>query len=343
MQPDHLVEGGRRHEGRFAARPTDVNPLDAYTGPRRAWRRLRLKEWVGFTLMHPDIYCSMIIQDAHYIASSEIYAYDRAAGVLHQHAANAGGGSPQLPARLYGGHCAFSKGGHSLRYDFDQPTGSHRIAIDIAATATAPAFSGELILNGTRASAPLSVSAGLAGGAMYTNKVIYPAGGVLRVGDREVVFDPARDLAILDEHRSFLPYRTSWVWGTFATQTPAGIVGANFAHRTQQPGTQEESCLWTPSRNAAAATPGRAEPLADITFTPASDDPKAGWHIASADGRLDVTFEPEGRKDVKLQLGLFAMDYYQAFGRYRGVVRGADGTHEISGVHGVCETMKARL
>jgi hypothetical protein len=276
----------------------------------------------------------MIIQDAHYLASSEVYAYDRAAGALHQHAANAGGGSPLLPTRLYGGHCAFTKPGHTLRYDFDQPTGSHRIAIDIAATAKAPAFSGELTLDGSRASAPLSVSAGLPGGALYTNKVIYPAAGVLRVGDREVVFEASRDLAILDEHRSFLPYRTSWVWGTFATWTAAGIVGANFAHRRQRPGTQEESCLWTP---------GRAEALADITFAPASDDPKAAWRITSADGRLDVTFEPEGRKDVKLQLGLFAMDYYQAYGYYRGVVRGADGDHEIAGVHGVCETMKARL
>jgi hypothetical protein len=95
-----------RHEGRFATRPTDVNPLDAYAGPRRAWRRLRLKEWVGFTLMHPDVYASMIIQDAHYLASSEIYVHDRAAGALHQRAANARGGSPGLPARFYGGHCA---------------------------------------------------------------------------------------------------------------------------------------------------------------------------------------------------------------------------------------------
>jgi hypothetical protein len=31
------------------------------------------------------------------------------------------------------------------------------------------------------------------------------------------------------------------------------------------------------------------------------------------------------------------------YGHYRGVVRGADGTHEFTAVNGVCETMKARL
>jgi Protein of unknown function (DUF2804) len=66
-------------------------------------------------------------------------------------------------------------------------------------------------------------------------------------------------------------------------------------------------------------------------------------HIASADGRLDVTFEPEGRKGVKHQLGLFAIDYFQMYGRYSGVVLGADRGHRIDGVHGVCETMRARL
>jgi hypothetical protein len=65
--------------------------------------------------------------------------------------------------------------------------------------------------------------------------------------------------------------------------------------------------------------------------------------VTSKDGRLDVTFEPEGRKGVKHQLGLFAIDYFQMYGHYRGIIRGADGDHAIDGVHGVCETMRARL
>ncbi len=337
QSPVRLVEGGRRHEGRFTARPADVNPLDASRGPCRSWRRLRLKEWVGFTIMHPGLAASMIIQDAHYLASSEIYAHSRPGGQLFQHAANAAGGSPQLPARLYGGRCRFSGKGYRIEYDFGQPGASHVIRVDIAATRRAPAFAGELVLDDSRASAPLSVSAALHGGQMYTNKVIFPAQGQLRIGDETVVFQPDRDLVILDEHRSFLPYRSFWVWGTFAQQTPQGIVGANFAHRRQQPGTQEESCLWTPGGG------GKAEPLAEITFTPASDGPSAPVHVTSADGRLDVTFEPEGRKSVKHQFGVFAIDYFQMYGTYRGVVRGADRPHDISGARGVCETFTARL
>ena len=70
--PNSLVEGWARRYGRLEARPSNVNPLDEFSGLSWRLRGLRLKEWVGFTLMHPDWYSSLIIQDAHYLASSEI-------------------------------------------------------------------------------------------------------------------------------------------------------------------------------------------------------------------------------------------------------------------------------
>ncbi|MGA4540771.1 DUF2804 domain-containing protein [Uniformispora flossi] len=334
--PRNLVDAGTRHYGRFGARPANVNPLDEFGGLTRVLRGLRLKEWIGFTLLHPDWYASLIMQDAHYLASSEFYAYDRARGALHQHAANARGGSLGLPADLLGGsRCAFRRGGYALAYEFAEASGRHRLRFDIAATAKAPAVSGELELDAAAATAPLSVSSRLPGGGrMYTHKAVFPVEGTLRVGDAEVVFDGEHDLAILDEHKSLLPYRTSWLWGTFAAPTAAGVVGANFADRAEVPGEQEESCIWSPTA---------AEPLADIVFTPESDDPAAPWRIRSADGRLDVLFEPEGRKVVRHQLGILAIDYFQAFGTYTGTLRTAGATHTVSGVHGVCESMRARL
>lgn len=326
-----LVEGGIRRYGRFADRPASVNPLDESSGTPRALRRLRLKEWIGFTLVHPGLFSSLIMQDANYLASSEIYAYDRARRALHQHAANARGGSLRLPQDLPGASPAFSKPGYLLRYDFSPVPGRHRLRIDIAATARAPAFAGDLELHADQASLPLSVSSRLPGGKMYTHKALFPAEGTLRVGDAEFVFDPSRDLAILDEHKSFLPYRTTWLWGTFGTHAAGGPVGANFIARPEVPGQQEESCLWTP---------GACEPLADIAFErrePA--DPLSSWRVTSRDGRLNVTFEPEGRKDVRHQLGVFAIDYFQLFGHYRGTA----GSHWLDGAHGVCESFRARL
>ena len=239
-----------------------------------------------------------------------------------------------MPIRLADGHCSFQRRGYRLEYEFAAGPGRHSLRFDIAATKTAPAFQGELGLDAGHSSAPLSVSSRLPGGRLYTHKAIFPAEGVLRVGDQTITFDGTRDLAIIDEHKSMLPYRTNWLWGTFALRAADGIVGANVVDRPEVPGEEEESCLWTP---------GRCEPLADIEFQQQAGGAKAAWQIFSLDGRLDVTFEPEGRKQVRHQLGIFAIDYFQLFGHYRGTVLGADRAYPVEGAHGVCESMNARL
>jgi Protein of unknown function (DUF2804) len=330
---DQLVEGGARHYGRFPSRPARVNPLDEFGPVGRVLRRLRLKEWVGFTLLHPDWYASVLMQDTHYLASSEIYAYDRERGTLHEREGVARGGALALPADLRARPCRFTSRGYALTWDLTGASG-YRLVFDIAPTRTEPGFHGELRLDAAGASAPLSVSSRLPGGRMYTHKALFPVSGTLHVGDRAIVFDPARDLAILDEHHSLLPYRTNWLWGTFGMPTGDGPVGANFADRRSSPGAEEESCLWLP---------GRCAPLAEVAFTPTSADPLAPWRVRSRDGRLDVTFEPDGRKRARHQFGVVAIDYFQLCGRYHGMLTDGDRTYELEDVHGVCESMRARF
>lgn len=326
----HLVEDGVRRWGRFEQRPDHVNPLDQYAGTQRLRQRLRLKEWLGWTVLHPELSSSMIIQDAHYLASSEIYVRDAASGVLTQHARNARGGSPALPAALYGSSPSFRGPGYEIDYSFGPVGGEHRIRVAVDAHGSEPALRFDLTLDGSRATPPLSVSAPLPGGAMYTHKLAFPAAGTVRVGERAYDVEPSRDLVILDEHKTFLPYRTRWLWGTFAAQQDGAIVGANLAQRPTTPGSEEESCLWLP---------GAVQPLSAVTFAPSSTDPLAPWRVRSADGRLDVTFAPDGRKDVKHQLVLFSIDYWQLVGTYAGTVAG----REVSAARGVLESMRARL
>jgi len=35
----------------------------------------------------------------------------------------------------------------------------------------------------------------------------------------------------------------------------------------------------------------------------------SAWRVATADGRVELEFRPEGRKDVKHQLVVFGIDY----------------------------------
>jgi len=329
-EDQHLVVDGVRLHGRLTSRPHNVDPLAESSWIPSAMRRFRLKEWVGFTLLHPELSSSMILQEAHYLASSEIYVRDQYGMV--EHSRNVRGGTLKLPHVLFPSTPVIDMKGYHISYDWaDKPDGLHRIRVSVAATSKQAAITMNLELNGARASEPLSVSSPLPGGSMYTHKVAYPVSGTVTVGNRTYIFDSTRDLAVLDEHRSVLPYRTTWLWGTFATLTPDDeVIGANFAHRPIVPGTDEESCLWTS---------GACEPLTNITFKQATDHPLSLWRITSADGRLDVVFTPEDRKRVKHQLVLASIDYWQLVGTYSGSVAG----REVKNVRGVCESMRARL
>lgn len=332
---DALVEGGTRLDGRLGERPERVNPLDLYAGSRRRLKALRLKQWVGFTLLGAEFASSLILQDAGYLASSEIYVRSLRTGRLTEHARNVRAGSLRLAERLYGSRPEISVPGYRIAYEWGAAGGDHRVEVGVAAAGDDAGIRMSLTLHGASASAPLSVSADLPGGAMYTHKLAFPVSGHVEAAGERFELDPARDLALLDEHRTFLPYRTSWTWGTFAQQLPAGIVGANFARRPVVAGTEEESALWVP---------GSCEPLSEITFDRSSDADLATWRMTSADGRLEATFTPEGHKSVRHQLVLAEIDYHQWFGTYDGVVRSTDGTaYEVSGARGVCETMRARL
>ncbi|PZR53351.1 DUF2804 domain-containing protein [Xylanimonas oleitrophica] len=350
MNLDDVVDGqGALRFGRFPRRPATVDPLRRRSLVPSGLRRMRLKQWVGWTLVHPDWAGSMILQDAGYLASAELYVAERATGVRHEYQAGARRGTLRLPTDLFQARVPFRRGGFGLEYRFDRAGGAHKIVIDVAAHDDAPAVRGELTLDARAAAPDLAVSSRLPGGTLYTTKATYPVSGTLRVGDRDVVFDPARDAAILDEHRSALTYRTGWTWGTFAfhdTDDDGALCGANFAVRPGLPGQEEESGLWSPQA---------CEPLSDVVFTPggrrwtdapgalaARDDLDHPWTVRSRDGRLDVVFTPDGLKTVGLSYGVVAMDYVQIFGRYSGTLTAGGRERKVDGAPGVLEEMKAR-
>lgn len=279
----------------------------------------------------------MIMQDVKYLASSELFVRDQATGVLVEKSARFRGASLGLPDDLLnGGRCRVKTRRYLLDYAFDAPAGTITVRMDCAADRRGPAITGALTLYLAGAAPPLSLSARLTSAMdYYTFKQPFPAGGTLMVGDRSYVFDPARDFAILDEHRSQFPYSTTWTWGTFAVHIAGGVVGSNFVERQELSDDDDESCNWVP---------GGVEPLAGVEFAFASDEPLSSAQVRDRDDRLDVTFTPAGRKAVKANLVAAGIDYWQLSGTYRGTVRSLAGEcFAFDHVPGVLERMKARF
>lgn len=138
----------------------------------------------------------------------------------------------------------------------------------------APPSRADLSLDGGSAPPPLSVSTRLPDGTMYTHKTAFPASGTLRVGGSEFSFDPTRDLAILDEHQSALPYQTRWVWGTYALQTPEGT-GRRQLRRT--------STHRRPGGRVMSVDTFRLRATIRHQLRAGIRRPLSRWHVTSAD------------------------------------------------------------
>ena len=81
----------------------------------------------------------------------------------------------------------------------------------------------------------------------------------------------------------------------------------------------------------------------DASFVYERDAPLRPWTITSADGILDLTFEPGGMHSERTALGLVSSTFLQPVGRYRGLVRlPGRPPLELSGVPGVSEHQDVR-
>lgn len=327
----HLVENSVRNWGRFVSTPI-ANPLDQFTGLRRVWEKFRTKEWVGFDISHPDFYAAMIIQDAKILKTSEIYVYETERKLQTKHRAARLRSETKISQDLLHSTVCYQTSKYHLDYNFNEKTVA--IRINIPKNGKQASIEATIILEARQKSHPLVVSAPLPpSGSMYTNKIIFPASGWIKIDDRKYELLPNRDLVIMDEHKSHLPYRTQWTWGTFAFHADGNFAGANFATRPQYPDQEEESCIWTPEG---------VEPLRNIVFEKMGCEIYSPWKITSKDCRLDVLFQPTGRKVVKDNLGIFAIDYFQMFGQYSGTIKGKNKFWTFEGIHGLCEDMKMR-
>lgn len=132
--PAALVEDGRIHEGFFRRPARRVDMLSA-ARPRvpggRLGRRLRLKEWVGFGMSHPDLYGGILVQHAGYAASGAVYVYDRVARRHYEWAIVDLPTRVHLPESLWHDRTVCGRGRRRIWFEHDLDHGRHRLDVEI--------------------------------------------------------------------------------------------------------------------------------------------------------------------------------------------------------------------
>lgn len=337
--PPAIVENGRVHVGFFREPFRRVNLLDGpfiIESAPKTLRRLRLKEWVGFGVLHPELFGGIIIQNAGYAASGTIYLYDRATRRRYEWLIVDAPWHAALPETLWRGESRCGRGDREMTFAHSLDDGVHRIHARSTGGRGTPAVSVNLVARqDMRVVDPLVVSLPiLSKHHTYTHKSPLRLEGRVAIGDRTYDFDPERDRGNLDEQKTFYPYRSRWHWGCFIARSVEGReIMLNVVDQMTPKSEPGEDALWVDGRLSLIAQPA---------FT--ADGSNGDYRVEDATGRVRLRFSAEGAKSERRNWGVVAIDYQQFYGGYSGTITDNDGrVHRVENAFGALERMAARF
>jgi hypothetical protein len=328
---------------RTFASPPPVSIVDPSTGaprfgayrgalPRVDWSPLgrgplsriaHHKRWIYAAIVSGDLCVAAAVVRLGYLANAFTIAFDRAERRVLFHRASL---APTLAARVgdtAGEGCHASFRGPGLAIDFARPEGGRDYRLEIRARG--------LDVSARLASAPmpspLSIVADLGGGlANATEK-----GALMPVIGEAIVAGSRRDLdgglGGYDYTNGLLERHTRWRWG-FALGHARD--GRRFAlNLVEAPALAGECGAWI-GDELVALDEGR------FSFDPGA--PLSPWSVRTADGALDLRFEPGGMHSDFTNAGIVRARFVQPIGTFSGSLRipGRDPV-ELDRVLGVVE------
>jgi len=324
VTPARMVEeNGSVCFGTFRAPFRNANLLDAPLYPFRVpafWKNFRLKEWQHFGLTTPSHYLGMVIFDAKFMGVSFFYVYDRITGAHFEHTRQTLGRSFRVARELYDDACLFEGKGYRLHFENKLDRGFHRIEVDIQGDADHPAVEGEITVHEdlNKIEPLVQISPITRFRPFYTHKAAVPASGRVLVDSQEIILDPGSAIALIDEQKTYYPYRSFWKWGTGAGYTSDGRLAAFNLCRNIIADDEDfnENCF---------GLDGKLSYLTAAHFQ--FSDVMKPWTMRTTEGELDVYFTPEGERAAKInKVGIIHSDFHQPFGLYSGRFKDDRGT-----------------
>ena len=327
--PARIVEAGAPVEGTWAGMVADTG-FGALSGPfGRSFleRRLIEKRWEALFLATPQAMLSFAIVDTGYLSSGILAVFDRGARRLLIDS------NPVLPPFFAS---LTDQPNEGLRAMIAGPGVNGRIERSggrILATARWGNAAVDLALDARQAPPPMSAVCGLGPGRFsFTQKLLgIPAEGEIRVGNTR--FAVRGELAGLDFTHGYLARETAWRWAFGCARQGGRLIGFNLSEGFL-PGGLGENALWVDGAPCAVGPVG---------FEFEASAPLAPWRVRSADGSLELTFQPEGYRAQTVDLKIVLSKYLQPYGVFSGHATTASGERlEIESLPGVAEDHAAR-
>lgn len=334
MTTNKLINAKGQFKPGVLSQPVDeVNYLDydlrtVMDRPRsKLARRWRFNQFQFVSATGPGWVFGMALVDLKLVGSGFFYLYDFASGQMLERSFMSplalGTAIEPYPEH---GQASFRKGEVTMRI---LPFAGGR-----AISVTAPGgIRVELTLKEDDDPLRLVCPAGYNGWVFTRKSAGLAAEGEIRWGHQIWRCDETTRGAI-DWSCGFMRRETAWNWASLAGKLPDGrSLGLNLAAGVNETG-MTENALWLD---------GQCQKLGAARFSFDRYSPGSDWHVTTADGRVDLHFEPATARKEKLNAGILASNFRQYVGTFNGTLTDENGSRvEVQGLQGLMEDHFAR-
>ncbi|WP_430461941.1 DUF2804 domain-containing protein [Thalassolituus sp. LLYu03] len=335
---DQLINAqGQPTYGIFPEGVRELNYLDFDLRSPLDRKRSQLAKRFGFnqfqfvSFICDELIVGLAIVDLKLVSNAFLYLYDPENGDFEEFSfLQPLAAGTHIEPRPADGTAEFRKGANEFVIRASTTPGVRRVMVNLSKGVHIDATIDE-----STSYQPLAICtrAGYQGWVFTQKSAARVCNGSVRWKDREFDLQALNALAAVDWTGGFMRRETFWNWGSLSCQLRDGRrLGFNLAAGVNETGFSENA-LWLDDKLIKID-------MVDFQFD--RYHPDHAWAMRSADGIINVHFEPSGRRQDKTNALFIASNFSQYFGRYHGEIRLPDETIVLEGAWGLAEDHYAR-
>jgi len=316
--PEKLVIDGDYVLGCFNTPVKQANLLDVksftnYPVPR-ALKFIQLREWQAFQIKNEEYFVMIAIYNAKKISLVQFIVYNLKTKEKVKYEKKCMSWNLDIPDTLYSSSASYASDNFTIKVLHDLTT--HKLEIDVHIEGfeglpfVQANFSGE---HDTQRYKPMVVCNPFSSeSVMYSHKCLMPAQGSLTLGEQAITFGAGETQLIIDDHKGYYPYITTYDWVTGLGTTPDNkLIGFNLTNnQVIQQDKYNENCLWLD---------GELYPLPPITINRPNGHTDT-WHINDEHDMVQLEFTPVTHTSVHVNYFVICSEYEGPYGYYQGTI-----------------------
>lgn len=294
-------------------------------------RRFGFNQFQFISFLSPELIVGLAIIDLKLVSNAFLYLYDPESGNFEEFSfLQPLATGTRIDPRPADGTAVFRKGGNAFSIQASSTPGVRRVNVHLK-----KGISIDATIDESTAYQPLAICtrAGYQGWVFTQKSAARVCNGSVRWKDREFDLKALNALAAVDWTGGFMRHETFWNWGSLSCRLRDGRrLGFNLAAGVNETGFSENA-LWLDDKLIKVD-------MVDFQFD--RYQPDHAWAMRSADGIIDLHFEPQGKRCDKTNALIIASNFNQYFGRYHGEIHLPGETIHLEGEWGLAEDHYAR-